>query len=550
MADQQEATALTQGRATPQSATPAPTESDEAEDLMLRWEDHHKSFFELAEDLCHQEQFIDVTISCGEHNFPAHKLILSVCSPYFKNLFLRNPCKHPIVVLKDVHFKYMKLLLIFMYRGEVAVPQEDLPGLLKVARSLQVRGLAEMCSPCPAVVSPRKRYLSEMMADSDLESRDEEFSIDEVRSKLHGQLEIQAVTGVPSPPLPGSRLPTWLNERSKYLPSSSNYEPDLASAPRSSRSESGPSEDEPHFSSGTFKREVPDSWHSENGSEGRETEPRDLAIRQPEGEGGGEYRGMLKRERLASQEGLDPRAFDFEPVPLQVTAARKGSRDGESFDRDIDSVEKKGNSGPPGPPSSSSLLDAARAAGLEISPSSSDPMSSISALLAAAQATGGIPSPSSTAGPTATTTGAKDSTGTSKTAASGAAAAAAGAGGEAGPSQGLDLSNPAAAMANVNAQMQLYYYMQKLQTAGMGNPKERKECPICGKTLYDRSTWNRHMRIHTGEKPYPCHYCGRRFRTNYNKLGHEKKCPDRHARAILTPSTPESPSVVPSVVYR
>ena len=105
---------------------------------MLRWEDHHKSFFELAEDLCHQEQFIDVTISCGEHNFPAHKLILSVCSPYFKNLFLRNPCKHPIVVLKDVHFKYMKLLLIFMYRGEVAVPQEDLPGLLKVARSLQV----------------------------------------------------------------------------------------------------------------------------------------------------------------------------------------------------------------------------------------------------------------------------------------------------------------------------------------------------------------------------------------------------------------------------
>ena len=276
-----------------------------------------------------------------------------------------------------------------------------------------------------------------MMADSDLESRDEEFSIDEVRSKLHGQLEIQAVTGVPSPP-----LPAWLNERSKYLPASSNYDPELASAPRSSRSESGPSEDEPHFSSGTFKREVPDSWHSENGSEGRETEPRDLAIR-PEGEVPGEYRALLKRERLASQEGLDPRAFEYEPVPLQVSSVRKGSKDGESFDRDIDS-EKKG--GGTGQPSSSSLLDAARAAGLEISPSSSDPMSSISALLAAAQATGGIPSPSSTGAPTATSTQTKDSTGTSKTPGGAAAAAA----GEAGPSQGLDLSNPAAAMANVN----------------------------------------------------------------------------------------------------
>ena len=313
----------------------------------------------------------------------------------------------------------------------------------------QVRGLAEMCSPCPAVVSPRKRYLSEMMADSDLESRDEEFSIDEVRSKLHGQLEIQAVTGVPSPP-----LPAWLNERSKYLPaSSSNYDPELASAPRSSRSESGPSEDEPHFSSGgTFKREVPDSWHSENGSEGRETEPRDLAIR-PEGEVPvGEYRALLKRERLASQEGLDPRAFEYEPVPLQVSAKRKGSKDGsESFDRDIETSEKKSTS-TGGQPSSSSLLDAARAAGLEISPSSSDPMSSISALLAAAQATGGIPSPSSTAGATATSTQTKDSTATSKTSGAAGAAAAAGAagGGEAGPSQGLDLSNPAAAMANVN----------------------------------------------------------------------------------------------------
>ena len=85
-----------------------------------------------------RELFIDVTISCGEHNFPAHQLVLSVCSPYFRQLFLKNPCRHPIVVLKDVNYKYMKLLLMYMYRGEVSCPQEDLHGLLKTARDDRV----------------------------------------------------------------------------------------------------------------------------------------------------------------------------------------------------------------------------------------------------------------------------------------------------------------------------------------------------------------------------------------------------------------------------
>ena len=41
--------------------------------------------------------------------------------------------------------------------------------------------------------------------------------------------------------------------------------------------------------------------------------------------------------------------------------------------------------------------------------------------------------------------------------------------------------------------------------------------------------------IVAGEKPFPCRHCGRRFRTNYNRLGHEKKCPDRTTSELMNP---------------
>ena len=57
-------------------------------------------------------------------------------------MFLRNPCKHPIVFLKDVHFKYLELLIEFMYRGRILCYKEDLSGLLRTADVLQIKGLS------------------------------------------------------------------------------------------------------------------------------------------------------------------------------------------------------------------------------------------------------------------------------------------------------------------------------------------------------------------------------------------------------------------------
>lgn len=133
-----------------------------------------------------------------------------------------------------------------------------------------------------------------------------------------------------------------------------------------------------------------------------------------------DYHAMMKRDRTEQKSKLE---YD----------AKKLEYDGKKVE-----VEERSKPGL----SNSTLLDAARAAGLELPTSNTDPMSSISALLAAAQATGGLP-PSSSAPPTSSTTS----------------------GAQSNPAnQGLDLSNPAAAMANVNVRklFKIFLYLKLL----------------------------------------------------------------------------------------
>lgn len=94
--------------------------------------------------LLSSRSLVDVTIGCEGRQVKAHKVVLSACSPFFENLFTENPCKHPIVILKDIRYADLKALVEFMYKGEVNVVQEQLPTLLKTAEALKIKGLAEV----------------------------------------------------------------------------------------------------------------------------------------------------------------------------------------------------------------------------------------------------------------------------------------------------------------------------------------------------------------------------------------------------------------------
>ncbi|XP_042881346.1 longitudinals lacking protein, isoforms H/M/V-like isoform X13 [Penaeus japonicus] len=135
-----------------------------AEELLsLKWNNHQAHFVDILTFLREQEIFVDATLACGGKLYAAHKFVLSTCSDYFKQMFTKNPSKHPIVFMKDVTSRDLEALLDFMYNGEVNVPQSSLGSLIKTAEGLQIKGLAVPDDP---PVSKRERERDREKKDS------------------------------------------------------------------------------------------------------------------------------------------------------------------------------------------------------------------------------------------------------------------------------------------------------------------------------------------------------------------------------------------------
>lgn len=90
------------------------------------------------------ETLVDVTLSCGNHQINAHRLVLSACSPYFRNMFEKqaHPFHYPIVNIDNMYVEDLKLLLEFMYRGEVMIPHDRIAAVMNCATTLEVDGFS------------------------------------------------------------------------------------------------------------------------------------------------------------------------------------------------------------------------------------------------------------------------------------------------------------------------------------------------------------------------------------------------------------------------
>lgn len=126
--------------------------------LSLYWNNHKATFCHILATLREKERYTDATLACEGKFYPVHKLVLSTCSEYFELMFDNTPCKHPIIVLKDIKPDELEALLSYMYAGVVSVAQNDLARLIKAAELLQIKGLAVPDEP--PVTEDNKRSIS------------------------------------------------------------------------------------------------------------------------------------------------------------------------------------------------------------------------------------------------------------------------------------------------------------------------------------------------------------------------------------------------------
>lgn len=118
-----------------------------ADQFCLKWNNYQASLTNAFKSLLENEDFVDMTLSAGGKTLRAHKVVLSACSSYFKNLLKGiSHWQHPVLVLRDVPFIDIYTILEFIYMGEVNISQSDLQSFLKTAELLQIKGLTENVS--------------------------------------------------------------------------------------------------------------------------------------------------------------------------------------------------------------------------------------------------------------------------------------------------------------------------------------------------------------------------------------------------------------------
>ena len=96
-----------------------------------------------------QGEFIDVRLKVGDDEFPAHRIVLAANSDYFHAMFARRmkESNQEVIEIKDENISTaaLKIVMDFIYRGEISINDENVFEVLLAADHLQVTSAIQQC---------------------------------------------------------------------------------------------------------------------------------------------------------------------------------------------------------------------------------------------------------------------------------------------------------------------------------------------------------------------------------------------------------------------
>ncbi|CAF1569806.1 unnamed protein product [Rotaria magnacalcarata] len=108
---------------------------------------HAKFLLENLNLLRKQKELCDVILIVGQNKIPAHRAILSACSPYFRAMFTGElaESRQTEIIIRDIEEYAMELLIEYCYTSRIVVDEKNVQMLLPAACILQIEEVQITC---------------------------------------------------------------------------------------------------------------------------------------------------------------------------------------------------------------------------------------------------------------------------------------------------------------------------------------------------------------------------------------------------------------------
>lgn len=127
--------------------TISPPIAPATEDYKFFDERYSKEILKRLNKLRESQVMCDVVIKIGNHEFPAHRNILSASSDYFLAMFNGNmkESTEQSIYLNGIGVETMRAILNFIYTGEIVLNKANVESILQAANLLLVQTVKDAC---------------------------------------------------------------------------------------------------------------------------------------------------------------------------------------------------------------------------------------------------------------------------------------------------------------------------------------------------------------------------------------------------------------------